>query len=75
MTRMAWRRAAKGAVLFASGQALPMAIGDARTLAAAEELDLATYQTLGEHGRDAVSVLVTSGHYVLPGNDADEYND
>jgi 50S ribosomal protein L16 3-hydroxylase len=75
MTRMAWRRAAKGAVLFASGQALPMAIRDARTLAAAEALDGPAYQTLGEHGRDAVSVLVTSGHYVLPGSETDEYND
>jgi len=75
MTRMAWRRAAKGAVLFASGQALPMAIADARILAAAEELDGGLYRGLGQQGRDAVSVLITSGHYVLPGANADEYND
>jgi 50S ribosomal protein L16 3-hydroxylase len=75
MTRMAWRRASKGAVLFASGQALPMAVRDARALAAAERIDAALYQTLGEQGREAVLVLITSGHYVLPEANADEYND
>lgn len=75
MTRMAWRRASKGAVLFASGQALPMAVRDARALAAAEQIDAALYQTLGERGREAVLVLITSGHYVLPEANADEYND
>lgn len=75
MTRMAWRRASKGAVLFASGQALPMAVRDARALAAAERIDGALYQTLGERGREAVLVLITSGHYVLPEANADEYND
>jgi len=72
MTRMAWRRATRGAVLFASGQALPMSVRDARALAAAAELDAAAYQTLGEQGRQAVSALVTSGHYVLPGTDDDD---
>ncbi|SEL89679.1 50S ribosomal protein L16 3-hydroxylase [Pseudoxanthomonas sp. GM95] len=72
MTRMAWRRAAKGAVLFASGQALPMNLRDARLLAAVGELDGALYQTLGEQGRQAVLALVTSGHYVLPGTDEDD---
>lgn len=75
MTRMAWRRARKGAVLFASGQALPMGVRDARALAAAEQIDGALYQTLGERGREAVLVLLTSGHYVLPEANADEYND
>lgn len=75
MTRMAWRRASKGAVLFASGQALPMGVRDARALAAAEQIDGALYQTLGERGREAVLVLLTSGHYVLPEANADEYND
>lgn len=75
MTRMAWRRARKGAVLFASGQALPMGVREARALAAAEQIDGALYQTLGERGREAVLVLLTSGHYVLPEANADEYND
>lgn len=75
MTRMAWRRASKGAVLFASGQALPMGVREARALAAAEQIDGALYQTLGERGREAVLVLLTSGHYVLPEANADEYND
>jgi 50S ribosomal protein L16 3-hydroxylase len=75
MTRIAWRRARKGAVLFASGQALPMSVREARALAAAEQIDGALYQTLGERGREAVLVLLTSGHYVLPETNADEYND
>jgi 50S ribosomal protein L16 3-hydroxylase len=74
MTRMAWRRARKGAVLFASGQALPMPLREARLLAAAEVLDQAAYQTLGEAGRAATAVLVSSGHYVLPGNDEDDHD-
>ncbi|TAA07215.1 cupin domain-containing protein [Pseudoxanthomonas winnipegensis] len=74
MTRMAWRRARKGAVLFASGQALPMPLRDARLLAAAEVLDQAAYQTLGEAGRAATSVLVSSGHYLLPGSDEDDHD-
>ncbi len=64
-TRVAWRRAARGASLFAAGDAHPLPLRDARRLAAASRLDGAGYAALSDAGRDCVCMLVAQGHYVL----------
>jgi 50S ribosomal protein L16 3-hydroxylase len=71
LSRMAWRRAARGARLYVSGEALPLPLADARRIAAATPmLDASAYAALSQAGRDAVFALVESGHYRLPGEDA-----
>ncbi len=64
-SRFAWRRARRGATLFCSGIDHTMPVADARSLAAAEELDAAAYEALSEAGRDAVLALMAQGHYQL----------
>jgi 50S ribosomal protein L16 3-hydroxylase len=64
-SRLAWRRARKGATLFCSGHDYPMPVADARTLAAAETLDGHAYAGLSATGRDAVMALLAQGHYQL----------
>ena len=64
-SRMAWRRASKGARLYAGGQALAMPVRDAQRLAAAYEIDGALYDSLSAAGRDAVFALLDGGHYRL----------
>ncbi|MCD7098826.1 cupin domain-containing protein [Stenotrophomonas sp. MMGLT7] len=71
-SRLAWRRARRGATLFCSGLQFPMPIADARALAAAETLDGALYARLSAKGRDAVWELVRSGHYQPVSADQDE---
>lgn len=68
-TRMAWRRAARGACLYAAGLAHAMPVRDARTLAAAATLDGKAYAALSERGRAAVFALLEGGHYRLLGAD------
>ena len=70
-TRMAWRRAARGARLYANGEALPLPLRDARRIAAAGEVDGVLYAALSQPGRDAVFDLFAAGHYELP-DDAEE---
>lgn len=73
-SRVAWRRARRGATLFCTGLSFPLAIGDARLLAERETLDAADYARLSGKGRDALAELVAAGHYQPgdPGQDADE---
>ncbi|MFC3715669.1 JmjC domain-containing protein [Luteimonas soli] len=71
-TRMAWRRASKGARLYAGGQAYALPARDARAIAAAAAFDGAAYAGLSDQGRDAVYDLLLGGHYHLvePGSGA-----
>lgn len=64
-TRMAWRRAARGARLYAAGQVHEVAVRDAQTISAEAKLDRATYAKLSDRGRDAVYELLLGGHYHL----------
>jgi 50S ribosomal protein L16 3-hydroxylase len=65
-TRMAWRKAARGARLYAAGEEFSLSAKDARTLAAASEIDGALYRRLSQPGRDTVFELLAAGHYRLP---------
>ncbi|MDQ3229337.1 MAG: cupin domain-containing protein [Pseudomonadota bacterium] len=64
-SRMAWRKATRGAMLYASGQAFAMPARDARIVAASDSIDGACYGKLSEAGRDAVYALLQGGHYQL----------
>jgi len=64
-TRMAWRKAARGARLYASGQAHALPVRDAQVIAAAATLDGPAYAKLSDTGRDAVQELLQGGHYQL----------
>jgi 50S ribosomal protein L16 3-hydroxylase len=68
-TRMAWRRAGRGARLYASGHEFPMPLRDARQLAAAAAIDGPAYAALSQAGRDAVMALYGQGHYQLPADE------
>ena len=71
-TRMAWRRARRGARLYASGQEFALPVADARALAAAVRVDDALYSRLSDTGRDAVIALLEAGHYhLLPPDDGE----
>jgi 50S ribosomal protein L16 3-hydroxylase len=64
-TRMAWRKAARGARLYAAGQDHAMPVRDAQRVAAADVVDGKIYASLSEAGRDAVFALLEEGHYRL----------
>ncbi|PTN54813.1 cupin domain-containing protein [Stenotrophomonas panacihumi] len=70
-SRVAWRRARKGALLFVSGHAFPVPLRDAQRLAALEEIDETAWAQLSERGREALLALVELGHYAaaLEGDD------
>ena len=57
-SRMAWRRASKGARLYAGGQAHALPVRDAQRLAAANEVDGTLYDSLSAAGRDVVFALL-----------------
>ncbi len=63
--RFAWAREGRRALLHAHGLALPMAVADARRLAAAEALDADGLAALGAGGRSALEILLAAGHYQL----------
>ena len=63
LSRMAWRRARKGARLYANGEAVALPVADARRIAAAAEIDGSLYASLSEAGRDALFALLEAGHY------------
>jgi 50S ribosomal protein L16 3-hydroxylase len=65
-TRMAWRKSGRAARLYAGGQDFTLPARDARTLAAAGEIDGALYRKLSQRGRDIVFELLAAGHYQLP---------
>ncbi|MDQ3160270.1 MAG: cupin domain-containing protein, partial [Pseudomonadota bacterium] len=62
-SRMAWRKAAKDARLYAGGQVHALGVRDARALAAAEMIDGPSYDGLSTRGRDVVLALLEAGHY------------
>ncbi|MFZ5657599.1 MAG: JmjC domain-containing protein [Pseudomonadota bacterium] len=64
-SRMAWRRAARGAHLYVAGQVLGLPLADARRLANAESIDGAEWAALSPPGRAAVCDLAAGGHYHL----------
>ena len=64
-TRMAWRKAARGARLYAAGQDHALPVRDAQRVAAADVVDGKAYAALSEAGRDAVFALLEEGHYRL----------
>ncbi|WP_078059672.1 cupin domain-containing protein [Xanthomonas massiliensis] len=68
-SRLAWRRASRGATLFCSGLEFHVGVNDARALAAAESVDGHQYARLSARGRDAVWDLLQAGHYRLAGQD------
>ena len=70
-TRMAWRKAAKGATLFAAGQDYALPVRDAQRIAAADRFDGRSYAALSERGRDVVYELLQGGHYRLALPDED----
>lgn len=76
-SRMAWRRAAKGARLYVSGQDYPLPVRDAQKIAALDQLDGPVYASLSAAGRDVVIGLYERGHYQLhlDGDDAGDDND
>jgi 50S ribosomal protein L16 3-hydroxylase len=64
-TRMAWRRARRGARLYVAGHDHALPVRDAQRIAAAGRLDGATYVALSQAGRDCVYALLQQGHYRL----------
>lgn len=71
-SRMAWRKAARGARLYVSGQERALSTRDAQRIANAASLDGAAYAALSEAGRDAVIDLYSGGHYRLHLDDGEE---
>ena len=69
LSRMAWRKAGRGARLYVSGRDFALPAKDARLLASAAEVDGRTYVALSQAGRDVVVGLLADGHYRLPDNE------
>jgi 50S ribosomal protein L16 3-hydroxylase len=65
-SRMAWRKAGRGARLYVNGQEHALPARDAKRLAAATELDGKAYAALSQAARDVVIALFGEGHYRLP---------
>lgn len=72
MSRLAWRKAKRGAQLFCSGLEFALPMKDAQRIAAAETLDGGGYSGLSEAGREAALELMAQGHYQLLGEPGDE---
>ena len=66
---MAWRKSGRAARLYAAGQEFTLPARDARTLAAASEIDGGLYRKLTQRGRDTVFDLLAGGHYRLPSDE------
>jgi 50S ribosomal protein L16 3-hydroxylase len=73
-SRMAWRKAGRGAKLYVNGQDYDLPVRDAKSVANGKGIDGATYAALSEAGRDRVHELLLSGHYSLA-VDGDEGGD
>lgn len=72
-SRMAWRRASRGATLYVSGQAVSLPVADARRLANVTLIDGDDYDALSPRGRESLRHLARQGHYrVVNDNDAME---
>jgi len=64
-SRMAWRKAERGARLYVNGQDYGLPVRDAKHVANTNELDGDAYAALSEAGRDRVFELLQAGHYRL----------
>nr|WP_225876306.1 cupin domain-containing protein [Lysobacter terrestris] len=64
-SRMAWRKAARGARLYVNGEGHDLPVRDAKYVANAKGIDSAGYTALSEAGRDRVHELLRTGHYSL----------
>ena len=70
-SRMAWRKARRGARLYVNGVEHPLPARDAARIADNAVLDGRLYASLSEAGRDRVIELMQEGHYQLDlGDDA-----
>ena len=63
--RAAWSRVGRKARLFVNGEAHPMGLASAKSLAAAESLDGGALARLDDAGREAVACLLAGGVYQL----------
>jgi 50S ribosomal protein L16 3-hydroxylase len=63
--RSAWCRDGKRALLFADGEAYPMSLESARTLASAKAIDAASFDALDADGQAAAISLTMAGAYAL----------
>lgn len=71
-SRMAWRKAKRGASLYVNGEDFSLPARDAKRIANAAQLDGAAYATLSEAGRDRVFELIQTGHYRLATDEGDD---
>ena len=71
-SRMAWRKAGRGARLYVNGQAHELPVRDAKSVANAKGIDGTAYAALSDVGRDRVHELLLSGHYRLDTGDEEE---
>ncbi len=71
-SRMAWRKAGRGARLYVNGEEFTLPVRDARRIANAAQLDGAAYAALSAVGRDRVSDLTQAGHYRLALDDGEQ---
>ncbi|GHA71581.1 cupin domain-containing protein [Cognatilysobacter bugurensis] len=62
-SRMAWRRATRGASLYVSGQTYALPVRDAQIIANGAVLDGADYTRLSNAGRACLAELLGAGHY------------
>ncbi|KAB7763424.1 cupin domain-containing protein [Xanthomonas maliensis] len=74
-SRLAWRRAKRGATLFCSGLEFAVPLKDAARLAAAEHIDGTGYAQLSVRGREVVLDLLAHGHYQQAHDGADDAED
>jgi 50S ribosomal protein L16 3-hydroxylase len=68
-TRVAWRRAKRGARLYVDGHDHALPVRDAARIASAAVVDGATYAGLSAAGRDCVFALFEQGRYALASDD------
>jgi 50S ribosomal protein L16 3-hydroxylase len=71
-SRMAWRKAGRGARLYVNGQESTLPVRDAKRIANAGQLDGAGYAALSDQGRDRLFELMQAGHYRLTGDEGEE---
>ena len=71
-SRMAWRKAKRGASLYVNGEDFALPARDAKRIANAAQLDGTAYTLLSEAGRDRVFELIQAGHYRLAIDDGED---
>lgn len=71
-SRMAWRKAKRGASLYVNGEYFALPARDAKRIANAAQLDGAAYAALSAVGRDRVFEMIQAGHYRLAIDDGED---